>query len=288
MLKILRMSFQANRIGLAAGGQGHAAYVPSSRAGLSLHERKSRRRGIRGYFAYVKDAQTPPCSLAGGINEIRIGPMSSDGLSFVHRYEPATGSGRPPLLLLHGTGGDENDLIDLGRMVAPGAALLAPRGKVLEGGMPRFFRRLAEGVFDEEDVVRRAHELADFVAEACEAYGLPAPVALGFSNGANIAAALLHLRPEALAGAVLLRAMVPLAAPPASDLAGKPVLILSGALDPIVPAEHVAELARRLAEAGARVRSETLPAGHGLTQSDLALTKSWLAELAAAPTAPAQ
>ena len=119
----------------------------------------------------------------------------SAGLSFVHRYEPAAQPERPPLLLLHGTGGDEHDLIPLGRMLAPGAALLSPRGKVLEGGMPRFFRRLAEGVFDEEDVRKRAHDLADFVETARAAYGLPAPVAVGFSNGANIAAALLLLRP---------------------------------------------------------------------------------------------
>ena len=136
--------------------------------------------------------------------------MTKADLSFIHRFEPAQSAGRPPLLLLHGTGGDENDLLPLGRMISPGSALLSPRGKVLEGGMPRFFRRLAEGVFDEADVRRRANELADFIAEAREAYGLAAPVAVGFSNGANIAAAVLTLRPEALAGAVLLRAMVPL------------------------------------------------------------------------------
>src|SRR5450755_4513769 len=126
--------------------------------------------------------------------------MTSPKLSFTHRFEPG---GAPPLLLLHGTGGDENDLLPLGRMVAPGAALLSPRGKVLEGGMPRFFRRLAEGVFDEQDLRRRTQELADFVEDARRAYGFEAPVALGFSNGANIASALLLLRPAALAGAAL-------------------------------------------------------------------------------------
>ena len=116
--------------------------------------------------------------------------MTATDLSFIHRFEPALGARPPPLLLLHGTGGDENDLLPLGRMMsAPDAALLSPRGKVLEGGMPRFFRRLAEGVFDEDDVRRRADELADFVASRAQAYGLAAPVALGFSNGANIAAA---------------------------------------------------------------------------------------------------
>ena len=103
-------------------------------------------------------------------------------LSFIHRFKPATEPGRPPLLLLHGTGGNEDDLLPLGNMIAPGSALLSPRGKVLEGGMPRFFRRLQEGVFDEEDVRRRAQELADFIEQAREAYGLSAPVAVGFSG----------------------------------------------------------------------------------------------------------
>jgi phospholipase/carboxylesterase len=197
-------------------------------------------------------------------------------LSFTHRFLPATAEDRPPLLLLHGTGGDEHDLVPLGQAVAPGSALLSPRGKVLEHGMPRFFRRLAEGVFDEADVIARANELADFVAEAREAYGLPAPVALGFSNGANIAAALLLLRPEALAGAALLRAMVPLGAPPAVDLAGKRVLILSGAMDPIVPAENAGRLAGLLERSGALVRHQNLPAGHGLSQADVTIVKEWL------------
>src|SRR3712207_5545782 len=100
-------------------------------------------------------------------------------LSFNHSFIPATAENRPPLLLLHGTGGDENDLLPLGPMVSPGSALLSPRGKVLENGMPRFFRRFAEGVFDEADVTARANELADFVGEARAAYGLQAPVALG-------------------------------------------------------------------------------------------------------------
>src|SRR6478735_1426976 len=110
---------------------------------------------------------------------------------FSHAFEPGSDTARKPLLLLHGTGGNENDLLPLGRMVAPGAALLSPRGKVLENGMPRFFRRLAEGVFDEQDVRRRANELADFVTEARGRYDLPAPIAVGYSNGANIAAAVL-------------------------------------------------------------------------------------------------
>jgi len=198
-------------------------------------------------------------------------------LSFIHRYEPATEQGRPPLLLLHGTGGDENDLIGLGRMVSPGSALLSPRGKILENGMPRFFRRLAEGVFDEEDVRFRANELADFVGEAREAYGLEAPIALGFSNGANIAAAMLMLRPEALAGAALLRAMVPLSDAPKADLAGKRVLMVSGLMDPIIPTDNSARLAASLSAMGAAVEHETLPTGHGLSQADFQLLLKWLA-----------
>lgn len=203
-------------------------------------------------------------------------------LSFVHRFERGSDSTIPPLLLLHGTGGDENDLISLGRMVAPDASLLSPRGKVLEGGMPRFFRRLAEGVFDEADVQRRAHELADFVGEARAAYGLPVPIALGFSNGANIAAATLLLRPEAFAGAVLIRAMVPLSQPPASDLTGKQVLILSGSMDTMVPADNAARLAAILRATGASVEHRTLPAGHGLSQGDISLTRHFLTDTGSA------
>jgi phospholipase/carboxylesterase len=207
-------------------------------------------------------------------------------LSFTHRFEPGADRNAPPLLLLHGTGGDENDLIALGRMVAPDATLLSPRGKVLEGGMPRFFRRLAEGVFDEDDVRRRSHELADFVAEARAAYGLPAPIALGFSNGANIAAATLLLRPEAFAGAVLIRAMVPLAEPPAADLSGKPVMILSGSMDPMVSADNAAGLAAQLRAAGANVHHRTLPTGHGLSQADVTLARDFIRREAPAIVSP--
>ncbi|AXK80665.1 alpha/beta hydrolase [Pseudolabrys taiwanensis] len=207
--------------------------------------------------------------------------------NFIHRFEPAAAAGLPPLLLLHGTGGDESDLLPLGRAVAPGAALLSPRGKVLEHGMPRFFRRLAEGVFDEDDVRRRAGELAAFVDAARERYKIPAPIALGYSNGANIAAAVMLLRPQTFAGAILLRAMVPLATPPHADLAGKPVVIVSGAQDPIIPAANAARLAAQLREAGARVEHQTLPLGHGLSNADLTIAQRWLAE-AAGTRAPAE
>ena len=197
-------------------------------------------------------------------------------LGFIHRFEPGDRPEAPPLLLLHGTGGDENDLLPLGRAVSPGSALLSPRGQVLEHGMPRFFQRLAEGVFDEADVRRRAEELADFVQAARTRYGIAAPVALGFSNGANIAAAMLLLRPEALAGAILLRAMVPLAQTTPVDLHHKPVLIVSGKLDPIIPASNSAQLAASLAKAGANVQHPVLPTGHQLSQSDLTIAKDWM------------
>ncbi|MCK1650986.1 alpha/beta hydrolase [Bradyrhizobium sp. 149] len=201
--------------------------------------------------------------------------------SFIHRFEPATGAGSSPLLLLHGTGGDENDLLGLGKMISPGSAQLSPRGRVLEHGMPRFFRRLAEGVFDEEDVRRRARELGDFVADARQRYGIAAPIAVGFSNGANIAAALLLLKPDVLAGAILLRAMVPLSDPPKAELDGKPVLLLSGQADPIVPPNNSARLAALLSESGASVSHRVLPAGHQLSQADVTLARDWIGNAAA-------
>lgn len=206
----------------------------------------------------------------------------SAGLGFVHRLVPATEPGRPSptLLLLHGTGGDEDDLLPLGRSLAPGWALLSPRGRVSENGAPRFFRRLAEGVFDEEDLVARTHELAGFVATAARQHALdPARlVAVGFSNGANVAASLLLLRPEALAGAVLLRAMTPLEPGEPPDLTGVPVLLLHGARDPIVPAVSRDRLAAQLRDAGARVREHVEPGGHGLGPGDLEAARRWLAE----------
>jgi phospholipase/carboxylesterase len=197
---------------------------------------------------------------------------------FIYRFEPGKEGAAPPLLLLHGTGGDENDLLQLGAMVSPGSALLSPRGRVLENGMPRFFRRLAEGVFDEDDVRRRAFELGDFVEDARRRHGIDRPIALGYSNGANIAAALMLLLPGTLQGAALLRAMVPLSHPPHPDLSRVPVLIASGKADPIVPAPNAAKLAAMLRDAGADVSHEVLPAGHQLSQADLVLMHDWLGQ----------
>jgi phospholipase/carboxylesterase len=202
------------------------------------------------------------------------------GLSYTHRFEPGSEPTAHPLLLLHGTGGNEDDLIPLGRMIAPRAALLSPRGNVLENGMPRFFRRLAEGVFDLEDVRRRAYELADFIAAACERYAIRKPVALGYSNGANIAAAVLQLRPEMLAGAALLRAMVPLDQPVEGEASGTSVLIVSGARDPIVPIDNAKRLAALLSAAGMLVEHRVLPVGHELAQADVELARSWIQTIA--------
>lgn len=203
--------------------------------------------------------------------------MPQANLTHIHRF--VDGNRSRPLLLLHGTGGDEGDLLPLGELAAPGVALLSPRGQVSEGGASRFFRRFAEGVFDVDDLKQRTQDLAGFILEARRAYGLGAPVALGFSNGANIAASLLLLRPEVLAGAVLLRAMVPFEMDDPPRLEGKPVLLLSGAMDPIVPAENAERLATLLSDAGAAVTHRTMPAGHGLSQADLAETTAWLRAL---------
>lgn len=199
----------------------------------------------------------------------------ADPLSHIHRFEPGSKTARP-LLLLHGTGGNEDDLIPLGRMIAPGTALLSARGKVLENGMPRFFRRLAEGVFDFADVERRAHELADFVIAAGKHYQTERPAALGYSNGANIAAAVLLLRPEALAGAVLLRAMVPLPREPESGRSDAPVLIISGRGDPIVPIASATRLAEMLRAKGMVVDHRIIEAGHQLAQEDVQLAAEWV------------
>jgi predicted esterase len=201
-------------------------------------------------------------------------------LGFVHHFEPATAPDRPVLLLLHGTGGSEADLLPLGARLAPGAALLSPRGKILERGMPRFFRRLSEGVFDLEDVRRRAQELGDFVAAAAERYGVDASrvVAVGYSNGANIAAALLLLRPQALAGAVLFRAMVPLVPEPLPALPATPVLLSNARADAMVAMEETERLAALLRSAGAAVTVAWQNGGHGLTEGDLSTAEDWIQE----------
>ncbi len=201
-----------------------------------------------------------------------------NGLPLRYRFVPPTDTGATPLLMLHGTGGDEHDLLPLGHALSPGAALLSPRGAVDENGAARFFRRLREGVFDEEDLGRRAAELVRFVEGARALHGLAAPVAVGFSNGANIAAALLLLHPGVLRAAVLIRAMPPLRQPPGLRIPGTPVLALSGLADPIAPPVTAARLVSELSDAGAVVTAVALPAGHGLTDMDVAKASTWLTE----------
>jgi predicted esterase len=208
--------------------------------------------------------------------------MARPELDFIHRWVPPAEAAPPfTLLLLHGTGGDEADLLPLAQAVAPGLSMLSPRGKVLEAGRPRFFRRLAEGVFDVEDVKLRAHELADFVQAASARYRFDAGrvVAFGYSNGANIAAAVLLLRPETLAGAVLLRPMVPIEPETPPDLAGKRVLLLSGILDPIVAPEQPQRLAQLLRNAGADVTLNWTDSGHQPGAEDLEAARHWLTGL---------
>ncbi|MEP6820846.1 MAG: alpha/beta hydrolase [Chthoniobacterales bacterium] len=201
-------------------------------------------------------------------------------LNFIHQYSPSAARSSRVLLLLHGTGGDENDLLPIGRELDPGAALLSPRGQVSENGAPRFFRRFAEGVFDQADVVQRAHELADFIAAAAAHYGFEPShlTAVGYSNGANIAAVAMLLRPEVFPAAILFRAMVVLSNPPAADLHDHRVLISAGRHDPIIPLENAQRLSAQFQKAGALLTFEIQEAAHGLTSADLQVARRWLAE----------
>jgi predicted esterase len=208
-------------------------------------------------------------------------PEAESTGSFVHVFRPAPEPGSPTtLLLLHGTGGNERDLLPVGELLAPNAAFLSPRGPVLENGAPRFFRRLAEGVFDLPDLVARTDALADFVTDSVRAYRRDPKrvIAVGFSNGANIAAAMMLLRPEVLQGGVLIRAMVPLIPekPPQSSAR---VQLLSGLQDPIVPVEQPQRLAELLRVAGATVELIWNQAGHSLTSADIRFAQRWLAPL---------
>ena len=197
-------------------------------------------------------------------------------LHFVHEFVP--GNSERTLLLLHGTGGNERDLISLGRHLDPEAALLSPRGKVLENGMPRFFRRLAEGVFDLEDLQRRTYELGDFIIAATKDYGLDVAkvVAVGFSNGANIAASLLLLRPKILRAAILFRAMVPIIPEPLPKLSDVRIFISAGDHDPIVSVSDTERLANLLRNCGADVIVRFANAAHGLTSADVETARNWL------------
>jgi predicted esterase len=201
---------------------------------------------------------------------------------FQHRFEPARGEPSRTLLLLHGTGADENDLVPLGRALDPGANLLSPRGRVLEYGMPRFFRRLAEGVFDLADLEHRTQELIAFVDQAADTYGFDRSrvFAAGFSNGANIAANALLIRPRALAGALLFSPMLPFDPAPAAaplELHGVPVWIASGRADTIAPLAQAGRLKRELEARGADVTLEVRPGGHGIDAEAVDAAHDWLA-----------
>lgn len=208
--------------------------------------------------------------------------MNRVQLGFVHRFVPGSRPGVVPVLLLHGTGGNEDDLLSLGRTLAPEAPLLSPRGQVLENGMPRFFRRHAEGVFDLDDLKTRAGQLARFVVEARDTYELGdiAPIAVGFSNGANMAAALLLLHPGTLSAGLLLRPMVPLVPDPLPALSNVRVLIAAGRQDPVVSPEQSEALAALLTRTGADVTLRWSNGGHNLTREDLEAAERWMTAVA--------
>lgn len=208
--------------------------------------------------------------------------MTDLASSHEHVFVPAAPAA-PPLavLALHGTGGDEHDLVPLAQRIAPGAAVLSPRGRVLEGTMPRFFRRLREGVFDQEDLRRRTDDLAVFVGAARSRYAIDDRplVAIGYSNGANIATALLLRHPALLVGAILLRPMVPFEPAPEAlpDLRRVSVLCLGGVADATMPSGEFERLHALLSRCGASVTAERTGRGHGLEQSDLVAAERWLA-----------
>ena len=201
--------------------------------------------------------------------------------SFRHVFRPPAGEGDGwTTVALHGTGGGEHDLLELAGEANPAAAVIGVRGRVLENGMARFFRRLSENVFDEREVAARAHELAEFLGDAASKYGCDGNrlAALGYSNGANIAAALLFLRPEVFAQAILIRPMLPLQDPDLPDLQGKDILLLRGARDRMIPAEATDRLVEKLQAAGARLTVRTFDAGHEITGEDIGAIRRWVSE----------
>ena len=205
--------------------------------------------------------------------------MSAELAGFAHNYLPGEREGSGvTLLLLHGTGGNEDDLIPLGQQLLPGAAILSPRGKVSEHGAPRFFRRLAEGVFDHEDLLFRTHELADFVDQAADQYAFDRQklVAVGYSNGANIAASLMLLHPGLLRAAVLLRAMVPFEPEQTPNLSGMPVFLAAGRRDTMIAPDNTEHLAAILQEAGADLDLRWKNVGHPLTYQEIEEATAWL------------
>lgn len=199
---------------------------------------------------------------------------------YIHQYEPGSGEqSHPTLLLLHGTGGDEHSLRDLGRMILPEAGQLRPRGNVSENGMLRFFRRFAEGVLDIDDLKKRTGDLTDFIQQASARYGYDVQqvIGAGFSNGANIAGSLLLLYPQVLHMAILLHPMLTFVPDPLPDLRGKPVFIGAGRADPLVPSAQTEQLADLLERAGAAVNVFWHNGGHTVSAEEVKAIKQWLA-----------
>jgi phospholipase/carboxylesterase len=204
----------------------------------------------------------------------------TEDLGFIHRFVPATDAASgETLIVLHGTGGTEDDLVSIGQAIAPGAAILSPRGNVLEAGAPRFFKRLAEGVFDPREVRSRGEELARFIRAAISSYDLdPGHVfALGYSNGANIASTVMFIEPGILQGAVLFRPMVVLELQDQPDLTGSSVFISAGRMDPIVPAKSAERLAELFQQSHAEVTLKWQLAGHNLVPSEVREAAEWFA-----------
>lgn len=197
-------------------------------------------------------------------------------MSFVHRFVPGLSPGGRTFVLLHGTGGDETSLLDIGPLLDPDANMLGVRGTSTDEGVNRYFRRFEEGRFDEADLVEKAHELAAFLAEMRATYQLGELTLVGYSNGANMAAALLLLHPDGIKSAVLLRAMLPILPPKPPNLNGRQVLILSGAADRMIPLDSAGRLAEVLESLGATVDHRVAPVGHALGREDILAAANWL------------
>ncbi|MBS4210247.1 alpha/beta hydrolase [Bacillus sp. FJAT-50079] len=194
-----------------------------------------------------------------------------------HIFQEGQDKNAPTLLLLHGTGGTEQDLIGIGKMISANSSILSVRGNVLESGMPRFFRRLAEGVFDEEDLIFRTEELKQFLDDSAQEYGFDRDnvVAVGYSNGANIAASMLFHFQNSLKGAILFHPMVPRRGIDLPDLTGTSVFIGAGKNDPMCPPEESEELQVLLQGAGAEVQLHWEYHGHQLTIGEVEKAAEW-------------
>ena len=201
--------------------------------------------------------------------------MNKPELGFIYRWELAEIKTNKAILLLHGTGGTEHDLIDLGRLIGPRYNLLAPKGKVSEDGKARFFRRKAIGIFDVEDLKHMAIQLTDFIRKAKMAFGLEEIIAVGYSNGANMATGIIFQEPDLLAGAILLRPMVPYEPEP-MDLSSMKILMISGMLDNTMNNEEPERLEQIFKINKAQATIKHLSVSHGLTTDDIRISKEWI------------